>query len=193
MSLEKDRLAVAIGKNGETKAHLEAVTGTKITIDSTTGGYTIEADLQRDGKDLPDALNDSKVREYCTHQILQAINMGFNPNKALKLLHSEFVLEVIDLEAIIGSSEKKMMRIKGRLIGDAGKIRAAVEQYTTAFVSISRKQLALIGDFEAIKLARKAVNMIIDGAPHKSVLNFLQDEYQKKKKEEFTQSWHPVL
>ena len=192
MSLDKERIPIVIGKNGETKKKIEELTNTKITIDSNTGKFQIEANVSSpdDLKSLPD---DGGVRVYITQHILEAIGLGFNPEKALKLLNQESVLEIINLEEVLGHSEKKITRMKGRLIGDQGKIRMAIEQMSGVSFSVHKKFIALIGDFESIKIAKKAISMITQGAPHKTVLNYLQDEYQRKKQKEFTEMWKPTL
>jgi ribosomal RNA assembly protein len=193
MAFFKDRLAVAIGKNGETKKFLEEQTGTQITIDSKNGEYTVEADPSVSLGSENQEFNDPTIRVYTTQKILEAINYGFNPKKAIKLMDAEYVFELIDLELVLGHSNKKLKRMKGRLIGDHGKIRDALEKYSGTNISIYNKFLALIGDFEAVKIVKKGINMILQGSPHKTVLNYLQDEYQKKKQEEFTEMWKPTI
>lgn len=193
MAFFKDRLAVAIGKNGETKKLLEDQTGTNITINSKTGEYHIIAK-----KDFPISIEnpefqDPSIRVYTAQSILNAINYGFNPQKALKLLDAENIFELINLEQIVGHSERKLRRMKGRLIGDQGKIRQDIEKYSKVNLSIYGKYLALIGEFDSIKIAKKAINMILQGAPHKTVINYLHEEYQKKKQQEFTEMWKPTL
>ena len=193
MSFDLGRLPIAIGKNGITKKKIELLTGTKITIDSKTGDYRVEGDPDASPNDDQTDFDASGVRVYTTNHILEAINFGFNPDKALKLLDGENLLEVIDLENILGHSEKRLKRIKGRIIGDHGKIRNSIEQFSGVFLSIYKKHLALIGEFSSIKIAKKGINMIIQGSAHKTVLAYLQNEHQKKKQEDFTKIWKPTL
>ncbi len=193
MSLNKDRLAVAIGKEGSTKVRIEKLTGTKIFIDSVSGNYRVESNPDFKSSDIFDENESPGLRIYMTQHILQAINFGFNPEKAMKLIDSELMLEIIDLEKIVGHSEKKLKRIKGRLIGDKGKIRNSFEQFSGVQFSIYNKYIALIGNFESIKVAKKGINMIIQGYPHKTVLGYLTRKYQEKKQEEFTKMWKPVI
>jgi ribosomal RNA assembly protein len=193
MSLNNDRLAVAIGKEGSTKVRIEKVTGTKIFIDSVSGNYRVESNPDCNPSDLFDENESPGLRIYMTQHILQAINHGFNPEKALKLIDPEFMLEIIDLEKIVGHSEKKLKRIKGRLIGDKGKIRNSFEQFSGVQFSVYKKYIALIGNFESIKVAKKGINMIIQGFPHKTVLGYLTRKYQEKKQEEFTKMWKPII
>ncbi len=193
MSFNKDRLAVAIGKNGETKKRIETITGTLIKINSKTGDFYVEANPDAKFTDDQEFIDSYGVRVYNTNHILEAINYGFNPDKALKLLDSEIVLEIVDLENLLGTSGNKLKRIKGRIIGDNGKIRSSIEQFTGVFLSIYNKYLAIIGEFNSIKIAKKGINMIILGSAHKTVLAYLQHEYQKRKQEDFTKIWKPTL
>jgi ribosomal RNA assembly protein len=193
MSLDKDRIAVVIGKNGETKKLLEDKTGTKIIINSDTGEYQLEPITDLPAGDENNPVEPEEVRRYATDQILRAINYGFNPMKALKLLEADYAFEIIDLESILGHSEKKITRVKGRLIGEEGKIRSAIEELSNVNISVYKKFIAIIGSFEEVKIAKKAISMILQGAPHKTVLNYLKKEFEDKKKEDFKSMWKPVL
>ncbi|MHA1618575.1 MAG: KH domain-containing protein, partial [Promethearchaeota archaeon] len=116
MAFFKDRLAVAIGKKGETKAYLEEQTGTHIRIDSQTGEFQVSANPSVKLDLENNEFDDPNIRIFVTQKILKAINYGFNPKKALKLMDAEIIFELVDLEHIVGHSEKKLRRIKGRLI-----------------------------------------------------------------------------
>jgi ribosomal RNA assembly protein len=197
MPLNKDRIAVLIGKNGETKKKIEQLTGTKLIINSENGEFTIEpTEVTKDmvNESEYDLLSeDIHVRVYQTNFIVEAINHGFNPDKALKLLDPDYMLELINLEEILGQNERRITRIKGRLIGEKGKIRSSIEQFTGVFMSVYGKMIAIIGDFETSKIAKKGITMLLQGSPHKTVLNYLQKEYQDRKRAEFTEMWKPTL
>lgn len=193
MSMDKERIAVLIGKDGETKSLIEKKTGTILTINGETGQYTIQPNPAFQADQVEEQIDSPEVRIYITAQILKAIDAGFNPLKALKLLDHEILFEIINLEDIIGHSENRLKRIMGRLIGEAGKIRNSIEQFAKVNISIYKRNLAIIGDFESIKIAKKAINMLINGAPHKTVLNYLHKEYEQRKKADFTSLWKPTL
>ena len=93
----------------------------------------------------------------------------------------------------MGHSQKKLQRIKGRLIGREGKFRLSLETYSDALISIYTKFVAIIASQENMKTAKKAINMIIQGAPHKPVLHYLQERYEIRRREEFTKMWKPSL
>ncbi len=137
--------------------------------------------------------NDDAYRIFIARRIIDAINYGFHPSKAIKIIHPNVHLEVIDLEDKIGTSVKKLTRYKGRLIGEKGKMRQNLEYYSSVYMSIFRKYLALIGTPDKLIIAKKAISMILKGCPHKAVISYLQTEYQKEKQEQLKQNWKPVF
>src|SRR5271157_1709996 len=212
MMINKQRLPVVIGKNGETKKMIEKLTRTRIDIDSETGDVNIfprkEGEPEEgaeEGEEMPveeklftpedEAAamleNLGSFNVWIADNIIRAINRGFNPQKAFKLLSDEYVLEVIDLEQILGRSEKSITRVKGRIIGKSGKIRSVIEQYTSSFVSVFGNTISIIGQFEDLRVARKAIEMLIQGAPHKTVTSFLEKKYKEKKDENAKKLWKP--
>lgn len=210
--MNKDRIGVLIGQNGRTKDMIEELTGTRIVIDSATGEYQVEAlenaeksinqkeaiaeNLEEDYEEdvnLETDINDSSFSKWIATKIINAINIGFKPEKAVKLLDSEYSLEIIDLNKSIGGSEKKLKRMKGRLIGRNGKMRESIEKYSGAHVSIYKTKLGIIGNFDSSKIARKSVKMILEGLPHNVVFKFLQKKYKQQKEREFRENWTPTF
>ena len=193
MQLNEDRVAVLIGHEGETKNLIEKKTGTFLTIDSEALECFIkvneEAKIEDDSEELPPV----GIRKFLTKFIVEAINMGFNPKKALEVLNEENTLEIIDLEKVLGDSPNRLKRIKGRLIGREGKFRNSIETLAGVQISIYKKYIAIIANQENMKVAKKAINMILQGAPHKPVLHYLQERYEIRKREEFTKMWKPQL
>lgn len=183
MKIGKNRIAVVIGRNGETKKQIEDSLGVNIILDSKTGDFEIKPIL-----DNPEY---NPLNVYLGEKILNAINRGFNPDKALKLLDELYDLEVFNLYNILGRSEKKVKRMKGRVIGRNGEIRKAIEKYAESYVSVYGKTISIIAEYENLQIARKAVNMLLSGMPHHSVLKFLENKYNERKKEEFKQFYKP--
>ena len=72
LRIPKDRVAVLIGKKGETKNKLEQETNCHLNIDSKEG------EIEVTGKDA--------LGLYTSREIIQAIGRGFNPDFALLLL-----------------------------------------------------------------------------------------------------------
>ena len=165
IKVTQSRIAVIIGKGGRTKRLIEKKTKTALEVDSEEGIVTIEAE---------DAFAVIKTAE-----IIRAISRGFSPERAFVLLEDEdVILEVVDLSSIC-NSPKQMERLRGRIIGKAGKAREQIENLTGAEISVFGKTVAVIGGVEQTKTAITAIDMIIEGLPHESVFAFLD----KKKKE----------
>ena len=157
VKVPKDRIAVLIGKKGEIKKQLEKTTKTKVEIDSKEGEVIIRG---------TDAIN-----LYTAKEIIRAIARGFNPKIAQRLLKQDYGLEIIPIEV---KSKMDIERIRGRLIGEEGKARKTIESLTGTKISIYGKTVSIIGRFEGMELARKAIKMIINGSPHSNVFKTLE-------------------
>jgi len=103
--------------------------------------------------------------------IVKAIGRGFSPERAFRLLNEEESLEIIELSRF---SDKKIKVIKSRLIGTKGKTRRAIEEFSGCSVSVYGKTVCIIGKYDQMNIAREAIKMIIRGAKHSKVYNFLQ-------------------
>jgi len=183
MKIGKNRIAVLIGINGKIKKEIEKALGVKINIDSKTGDCEVLPRIE-DPNYIP--LND-----YTAQKIVNAINRGFNPTKAMKLMEENYDIEVFNLFSILGKSEKHIKRVKGRVIGRNGEMRRAIERFAESFVSVYGKTVSVIAIYEDLQIARKAINMIIKGLPHHMVIKYLENKYNDKKKEQFKQMYKP--
>lgn len=102
---------------------------------------------------------------------------------ALKLLDNEdLMFETIDLSNI-ARTEKDLERIRGRIIGSGGKTRDLFENLTNINISVYGKTVSLIGYPEQNRVARKGIDMLLEGSAHGPVYKFLE-----KKKSELKQS-----
>ena len=183
MKIGKNRIAVLIGREGDTKKEIEKKLGVKINLDSKSGNCEILPN--------PDDPNYITLNAYTAEKVVKAINRGFNPIKAMKLLEENFDFVPINLLSILGKSDKRIKRVKGRIIGRNGEMRKAIEKYAESFISVYGKTVSIIADYDNLQVARKAVNMLINGMPHHVVLKFLEDKYSEKKKEQFRQMYKP--
>ncbi len=183
MKIGKNRIAVLIGKDGKTKIEIEQKLGVKINLDSKLGNCEILPQ--------PEDPNYMPLNVFTAQKVVNAINRGFNPTKAMKLLEENFDLEIFNLLKIIGKSDKRITRVKGRVIGRNGEMRRALEKFAESFISVYGKTVAIIADYDNLQIARKAVSMLINGMPHHVVLRFLEDKYNIKKKEQFKQMYKP--
>jgi len=183
MKIGKNRIAVIIGKNGKTKEEIERKLGVKIDLDSKTGDCDIKPELNNP--------NYNPLNIFTAQKVVNAINRGFNPIKAMKLMEDNYELEVFNLLTILGKSDKRIKRIKGRIIGRDGEMRKTIEKFGESFISVYGKTVSIIADYESLQIARKAVSMLINGMPHHVVIKFLENKYLEKKKEKFRQFYKP--
>lgn len=167
--LPKERIGAAIGPGGEVKQDIERRTGTKLTLDSETG----EVQINPIGENPLGAL---KARE-----VLLAIARGFSSDRAFRLFEEDQFLEVLDIREFVGDSDRALVRLKGRVIGEKGKTRQILEDTTRAHVSIYGKTVSLIGTAEQLAVAREALGMLLGGAKHSSVYRFLERKRREAK------------
>ncbi len=172
--IPKTRIAVLIGKDGETKKGIENTLKVKIEVDTEEGSLSVE----NKGDDV--------LAEWKARDIIKAVGEGINPQKAMKLKSDDYVLEIIELEDIVGRSKKALERQKARIIGTKGKARKTLEEYTGAHVSVSRKCVAIVGTHERAEAAREAVTLICRGMPHGIVYKHLQKKSRALKEKDFS-------
>ncbi|OPY42168.1 MAG: polynucleotide phosphorylase/polyadenylase [Methanoregulaceae archaeon PtaU1.Bin059] len=164
-----NRIGVLIGKGGLIKKELEEKTGTVISIDSQEGIVRVE------GEDAVPFLR--------AVEVIQAVNRGFSPERAFRLLDDEdLLLEVIDLSGL-ADSPRQMDRLRGRIIGRDGRAREQIEHMTHTQISVMGKTIALIGLPEQMKVARAAIDMLLEGSPHEAVFSYLEKKRQDAKQD----------
>jgi len=167
VKMSGSRIGALIGKGGETKKLLETKTSTTITIDSKEGAVKVEG------------LDENTVPLLRAVETINAINRGFSPERAFELLDDEdLLLDMIDLSGL-ADNPRQLDRLRGRIIGKDGRAREQIEDMTDVEISVFGKTIALIGYPEQLKVARTAIDMLIEGVPHENVFAFLD----KKKKE----------
>jgi len=164
LKIPEERVAILIGKDGETKKEIEEATSSKLSI-SAEGDVIITGE---DGLEL-----------YTTKEIVHAIARGFNPKIALFLLKTDYALEIINMTDIAGKNKNTLQRLKGRVIGTGGRSREEIERLTETYIVVYGKTVGIIGETTQVQLSRQAVAMLLEGAMHKTVYHFLE----KKKKE----------
>jgi ribosomal RNA assembly protein len=161
-----ERIAVIIGKAGITKAEIEKKTSTKLDIDSESG--EVEIKTKNPGEKYIKAMS-----------IVKAIGRGFSPEHAYRLLEENCFLYVVELDEL-AKTEKQIVRKKGRVIGKHGRAREEIEEDTGALISVYGKTIAIIGNEDEIDKAKKSIDMLLEGAAHEKVFDFLKKPSDKK-------------
>ncbi|WP_297498574.1 KH domain-containing protein [Thermococcus sp.] len=180
--IPKERIAVLIGKKGQTKKEIETRTGTRIEVDSETGEVFITST-----KDTRDPLAVWKARD-----IVVAIGRGFSPGRAFRLFNEGETLEVINLpDIIIGNDKNALPRVRGRIIGRKGRTREIIEEMSGADVSVYGKTVAIIGNPIQVEVAKTAIEKLAKGSPHGVVYKYL--ERRKKDLELESSAYYEAL
>ena len=179
LRIPEDRLGALIGPSGKTKHRIETVFKVDLVIDSETGN--IEIILNEDQDDVSVL--------FTVQKVIRAIGRGFSPRRAMTLIDADYDLIIIDLEEYAGSSKNAKSRLKGRIIGKGGKSRALLEELTECLISIYGSTIAIIGSFEMLPVAKEAVEMLLNGAFHKTVWNYLY-AYRRKMRKERGELWY---
>lgn len=122
-------------------------------------------------KDNAAELDGEGLELLTAKNIAKAIGRGFSPVHAYRLLDEDVQLEVKDLSRL---NDSRIEAIKSRVIGTSGKMRAKIEECTGAAVSVYGKTISVIGAFDELKNASKAIDMLINGSEHKTVYRFLE-------------------
>ncbi|HDI13134.1 MAG TPA: RNA-processing protein [Hadesarchaea archaeon] len=166
--LPKERIGAAVGPNGTAKREIERRCGVKLTLNSKTGEVRIDS-----GENPLGAL---KAKD-----VIVAIARGFSPERAFRLFEDDQLLEILDIRDFAGGSDRAVIRLKGRLIGERGKTRQILEQTTGTHISIYGRTVAAIGTVEQLNVAREAIQMLLSGAKHSTVYRFLERKRREMK------------
>ncbi len=166
-----ERVAVLIGPKGRTKELIEEKSTAILNIESNSG--VVEIMQPKD-----------PVKGMRAREVVHAIARGFSPEKALRLFDDDILMfETIHL-ANIARTEKDLQRIKGRIIGRAGKTREIFESLTNARISVYGKTISLIGYPEQNAVARAGIQMLLEGSTHGPVYKFLEKKKSELKRAE---------
>lgn len=165
LKVPKQRIAVVIGKDGETKKEIELRTHTRVEID----------------KEGNVAILGNSVDVMVSEQIVKAIARGFSPENALMLTDENFMLDVIDIKNY-ASTSNSMIRLKGRVIGKKGQSRNAIEKLTDTKISVFGKTVCVLGRTENVINARNAIDMLLSGARHATVYTYIEKAIKKTRR-----------
>ncbi len=158
-----ERVGVIVGRNGRVKRRIEELTHSHVTV-SRDGVVTISCP--------PDPRD--PVLIWKARDMVRAMARGFSPKNALTLIDDDMRLVIISLREFVGTSPSQIRRVAGRIIGEHGRTRRVIEQTTETKMSVYGRTVALIGADPGLEYATRAVNMLIDGAPHSAVYRYLE-------------------
>jgi len=170
-------IPLLIGKSGKVKIKIGKICSVSLLIDSQTGEIII-----RGTSDV------ESMMPFKAEEIVMAIGRGFSAEKAMRLLEGENSLHIIDLREFAGKSSSQIERIRGRIIGESGRVRKNVEELSGASISVYGRTVAIIGEGRQLRSAVHAITSLSDGSTHGKVYNELQDSRRRQKIEKL-QLW----
>ncbi len=166
----KNRIAVLIGKSGKTREMIEGACGGSLSVDSQTGDVSIS------WKGEPDPIKRMKVPD-----VISAIGRGFSPDRAVRLLEDNVFLRLYDIREWVGRQPNQTRRMRSRLIGTNGRIRTLIEEMSRCEIAVYGSTVAVMGDNEALSLATPAIEGILDGSEHSTVLFGLEQDKRRQR------------
>ena len=166
----KNRIAVLIGKAGRTREMIEKACGGSLAIDSQSGDVSISWEGD------PDPIKRMKAPD-----VISAIGRGFSPERAVQLLEDDFFLRMYDIREWVGRQPNQTRRMRSRLIGTNGRIRTLIEEHTGCEISIYGSTVAVMGGDDGLALAAPAIEGILGGSEHGTVLFGLEQDRKRQR------------
>ncbi len=163
-TVPKNRIAVLIGTKGEIKESIEKTANVKLYIDSHSGEVEI------------DDSNADALMSLKAEMVVKAIARGFSPQRAFKIWEEDVYFETINLKEYYKKNEKRIRNAKARIIGENGRARKTIEELSGTYISVYGHSVSIIGTYEEIELARKSIEMLLQGSKHSTIYRFLKEK-----------------
>ena len=177
--IAKDRIGVLIGKSGETKLEIEKAAKCTLHINSETG------EVHAKWSDDSDPIIRIKMPD-----VIRAIGRGMAPPRAINLLKDDVHLKMYDIREWVGRQPNQIKRMRGRIIGRNGRIRELIEELSGVELVVYRSTVVVVGDLESLAIGSAALERVLDGAEHGTVLKFLETERRRQRMDRQTLAMH---
>jgi ribosomal RNA assembly protein len=170
--ITKNRIAVLIGKRGSTRKMIEDACGASLHIESNSGDVSVIWPED----EVADPIIKMKLPD-----VIFAIGRGLAPIRAVQLLEDEVFLRMYDIREWVGRQPNQTRRMRSRLIGTNGRIRSLIEELTGTEMAIYGSTVLVIGDQESLALATPAIEGILQGSEHGTVLFGLEQDRKRQR------------
>lgn len=116
-------------------------------------------------------------------EIVDAYILGFEYEDCKKLLKENYRLGIVEVKNFLRNRNNKnrLRELKGRIIGEKGKAKKNIQELTKTKIVIYRNLVGILGNEENVEIAKKAIEMLLEGRMHSTVYKFLMRELQKIK------------
>ena len=169
--IPKNRIAVLIGKRGSTRKMIEKACKASLHIESNSGDVSVS---------WPDEGSDPVIKMKLP-DVIFAIGRGLAPKRAIQLLEDDVFLRMYDIREWVGRQPNQTRRMRSRLIGTNRRIRSLIEELTGTEMAIYGSTVLVIGDQESLALATPAIEGILQGSEHGTVLFGLEQDRKRQR------------
>jgi ribosomal RNA assembly protein len=156
IKIPAERVKALLGEGNTVKLEIEKKCKVELRVDRDG-----DVELSGDPSDI-----------FFAKDVIKAVGRGFTPHQALRLMDHDFGLYIIQLKDI-ANSDKTIIRLKGRVIGENGKIKTRIEDATDSYLSVFGNTIGIISRIDTMEYAKEAVMTLLEGAKHATVLSFL--------------------
>jgi len=130
----------------------------------------LEVTITNRGKEV--YVEGTSEKEYTAEKVIDAINFGFPIHRALLIKKDELMFEIVNIKD--HTKRKDLERIRGRIIGKAGKTLKTLSDLTESFIEMNENHVGIIGRPEAIEAVQESLISIIKGSKQSNVYAHLE-------------------
>ncbi|MFP3402394.1 MAG: KH domain-containing protein [Acidilobus sp.] len=154
-------------------------------------GLSVKVDEQNSAVIIETASPQGSANVLKARDIVKAIVIGFQQQDITELLDDDTMLVVVDVQSAVNDRENHLRRVLGRIIGENGRAKRAIEEITGVKMAVSDSgQVGIIGDYERAMIARHGVELLVEGKMHGTVYKRLEAMMRDLKRREATELWY---
>lgn len=116
--------------------------------------------------------------EYLALKVIEAIDLGFSIENALKLKDEEIIMNIINIKDL---SKRNTHDVKSRIIGREGRTIRNLSELSDCAIALNDNQVGIIGDSSCINEAIIAVESLIKGSKQANVYARLERDKKKRR------------